>query len=122
MLNYGAPRRFLLITALVQRIFDLVIVGVESDEWETIEFQYKADDSQSEYTGWYVVGEDKQYFRARRLSSQQKTELSELLRALRTDVDDVGGEPFTHCTLSYASNGDFQMDVNYKPIDWSATT
>ena len=109
-------------TELIQKILGLIIIGVESDEWETIEFRYKADDSQSEYTGSYVAAGEKKYFRARKLTSQQKTELSELLRSLRNDVDDVGGEPFTHSTMFFNSNGEFRMEVSYDPIDWSATT
>jgi len=105
-------------TETIQSIFSIVVNGVEP-EWKSIEFKYKVDETQSEYYGSYKTDTNDGFFKPKKLSRKEKTELSELLRSLRNEVLEIGKEPFTHCTLSFTSEGGFNIEYSYDPIDWS---
>lgn len=106
-------------TELVQGIFNLVVVGIQSD-WKSIIFNYKIDDSRSGYSGSYEDphGEEK-YFKPSLLSSTQMGDLENLLESLHKETTEIGKEPFTHCTLHFTSDGDFKVEYKYDPVDWS---
>jgi len=106
---------------IAQGIFSLITIGVEYKDWQSIELNYKADEVQSEYSGSYQTPEGEKFLRLRHLSSDEQTELGELLETLRKETQEVGKEYFTHCTLRYTSDGEFNITYDYDPIDWSLT-
>ena len=59
-------------TKLIQGIFNLIVYGVEVG-WESIQFNYKVDSSQSGYSGSYHVNGDDKYFKPSKLTSEQLT-------------------------------------------------
>ena len=105
-------------TELIQSIYRIVVNGVDS-KWKVIEFRYKIDDTQSEYQGSYKTEDDKGYFNPDGLSREERNELSDLLLLLRSKMGETSGELFTHCILKFESDGNFNIDVSYGPVDWS---
>ena len=109
------------INRLVQKIFEIVVLGVES-KWQSLEFLYRADSSQSGYFGSYNIVEAQKYFDPTALSSEELSELEDLLETLRNETKEISGEPFTHCKLLFESSGDFKIEYGYDPVDWSVRT
>ena len=109
------------INTLVQKIFEIVVLGLESN-WESLEFLYRADSSQSGYFGSYKNVEAQKYFDPTALSSEELSELEDLLETLRDETKEMSGELFTHCKLLFESSGDFKIEYSYDPVDWSVRT
>ena len=105
-------------TETIQKIYELVALGFDSD-WQSIQFHYKADESQSEHYGVAQHSDGEKYFRPQELESSDRAKLRELLRAFREEAAELGGESFTHCILSFTADGDFKIKQSYDPIDWS---
>lgn len=102
----------------IQQIFNSIVLGCRG-EWTNLEVRHKADDIQSTFWGDFETPTGSERFDIRLLPHGELDKIERLLGQLRDEVAELAGEPFTHCTLHFTKDGDFNIDYSYDPLDWS---
>jgi hypothetical protein len=98
---------------LFQAITDSVIVVIP-EEWSEIKLRYQIEGNQSQFVNTYLTNENGKLVEK---SIASIGILDGLFRELQKNV--AGNyQVFTECLFHIKSNGEFNAEYSYEPIDW----